>query len=132
MIDHLSFYATDFPATKKFYDATLPTLGYGVVMEMVAEWNPDWPTQRICAYGPPKKPTLWLTEKKERASPRHIAFVAPDRAAVTAFHTAALAASGVDDGAPGPRPMYHPNYYGAFVIDPDGNHVEAVCHRADG
>ena len=59
----------------------------------------------------------------------HVAFTAPDRATVEEFHAAALAAGGIDNGAPGPRPIYHPHYYGAFVLDPDGNNIKAVCHR---
>jgi catechol 2,3-dioxygenase-like lactoylglutathione lyase family enzyme len=131
MIDHLSFYATDYAKTKSFYEKALAPLGYGLVMELVAEWEKDWPTRRYCAFGPPKKGTLWIGEVKEkdRATGRHVAFVAKDRAAVDAFHAAALAAGGKDNGGPGPRPVYHANYYGAFVIDPDGNNVEAVCHQ---
>ena len=62
----------------------------------------------------------------------HIAFIAPDRATVDAFHVAALAAGGRDNGAPGLRPRYHADYYGAYVLDPDGHNVEAVCHRPEG
>ena len=69
---------------------------------------------------------------KEAASPRHVAFAAPDRAAVAAFHAAGLAAGGQDHGEPGPRPIYHEHYYGSFVLDPDGNNVEAVCHAPEG
>jgi catechol 2,3-dioxygenase-like lactoylglutathione lyase family enzyme len=130
MIDHLSFYATDFAKTKAFYEKALAPLGYGLVMELVAEWDKEWPTRRHCAFGPPKKACLWIGEVKEKATPRHVAFVATDRAAVDAFHAAALAAGGKDNGAPGPRPVYHAGYYGAFVIDPDGNNVEAVCHKS--
>jgi catechol 2,3-dioxygenase-like lactoylglutathione lyase family enzyme len=132
MIDHLSFYATDFAKTKAFYEKALAPLGYAVVVEMVAEWDPAWPTRRYCGFGLPHKPCLWIAEVKEadRATPRHCAFVARDRAAVDAFHAAALAAGGKDNGPPGPRAVYHPNYYGAFVFDPDGNNVEAVCHES--
>ena len=69
-----------------------------------------------------------MVEAKQAYTPRHLAFLAPDRAAVAAFHEAALRAGGKDHGAPGPRPIYHEHYYGAFVLDPDGNNVEAVCH----
>jgi catechol 2,3-dioxygenase-like lactoylglutathione lyase family enzyme len=81
--------------------------------------------------GQNNKPSLWLHDSKERTAPLHIAFVAANRAEVEAFYTAALAAGGKDNGAPGLRPHYHPNYYGAFVIGPDGHNVEAVCHRAE-
>ncbi len=120
MIDHLSFYATNFPSSKRFYESALAPLGYQVVMEMVSSWDKEFPTRRLCAFGPPKKPIF----------PRHIAFAAMDCSAVDAFHKAGLSAGGTDNGAPGPRPIYHPGYYGAFVVDPDGNNVEAVCHRS--
>jgi catechol 2,3-dioxygenase-like lactoylglutathione lyase family enzyme len=76
------------------------------------------------------KPQLWLSHGEPPASPLHIAFAARNRAEVDAFHAAALAAGGKDNGAPGLRPHYHPNYYGAFAIDPDGHNIEAVCHSA--
>lgn len=128
MIDHLSTYATDFAKTKAFYDATLATLGYGLVTEMVATWNPEWPTQRLAAYGTAGKPQLWLIERKTPLGGGHVAFKAPDRASVHAWHAAAVANGGTDDGAPGPREMYSPTYYAAFAIDPDGNHLEVVTH----
>jgi catechol 2,3-dioxygenase-like lactoylglutathione lyase family enzyme len=131
MIDHLSTYATDYEKTKAFYAAAFAPLDYSVQMEMVAEWNPEWPTQRMCAFGPKGKPAYWLSEVKQAATPRHIAFAAKDRAAVTAFYQAGLATGGRDNGAPGLRPIYHENYYGAFLLDPDGNNVEAVCHMPE-
>ena len=129
MIDHLSTYATDFDATIAFYDRALAALGYERNVNMVSEWDPEWPDRRICAYGPGSRPVYWVSEVREAASPRHVAFSARDNAAVDAFYEAALAAGGRDNGAPGPRPHYHPGYYGAFVLDPDGNNVEAVCHK---
>lgn len=128
MIDHLSTYATDFDATQKFYDAAFSALGFERNVNMVTSWDPENPTRRICAYGEGKKPTFWIGEADEAASPRHIAFVAKDRAAVDAFYKAGLEAGGKDNGAPGERPQYHPGYYGAFLLDPDGNNVEAVHH----
>lgn len=128
MIDHLTTYATDFAATKSFYDAVLPALGYQLNVETVASWDPEFPTRRLCAYGPGKKPSFWLAEVTEASTPRHVAFAAPDRAAVDAFYAAGLAAGGADNGAPGERPIYHPGYYGGFLLDPDGNNVEAVHH----
>lgn len=127
MIDHISTYATDFPATKRFYEAAFEPLGHKVQTEMVTSWDPDFPERRICAFGPDRA-VFWVIETKEQVTPRHIAFAAPDRAAVRAFHTRALEAGGQDNGAPGPRPMYHEHYFGAFALDPDGNNVEAVCH----
>lgn len=128
MIDHTSSYATDFEAAKAFYQAALAELGYGVQLEMTFDADPDLPGRRAAAFGPPGNPTFWVIETLVAYTPRHTAFVATDRNAVDAFHRAGLAAGGQDFGAPGPRPIYHPNYYGAFLTDPDGNNVEAVCH----
>ncbi len=129
MIDHLSTYCTDFDATRAFYSSVLPPLGYEKVVDTVSSWDAEWPTRRLCAYGPPGKPAFWVIEVKQPASPRHVAFAAASRPAVDAFHAAALEVGAKDNGAPGPRPIYHPNYYGAFALDPDGNNVEAVCHQ---
>jgi len=126
VIHHLSFYATDYAATKKFYEAALAPLGSGVTAEFTASWNPQWPTQRLCAFGPGDKKVLWVIEAKEKPSPRHVAFSAKTQAEVAAFYQAGLAAGGTDNGPPGPRADYSPGYYGAFVIDPDGNNIEAV------
>ena len=131
MIDHLSFYATDFAPTKRFYDAVLPGLGYPCTTEMVASWDPDFPERRMAAYGADRKPSFWIIEVREAASPRHVAFRAASRSDVDAFHAAAIAVGAPDHGAPGLRPEYHENYYGAFVLDPDGNNVEAVCGLAE-
>ncbi len=128
MIDHLTTYATDFDATQTFYDAVFSPLGYSRNVNMVTSWDPENPTRRICAYGVGDKPTFWIAEVDAASSPRHTAFVAPDRAAVDAFYNAGLEAGGKDNGAPGERPQYHPGYYGAFLLDPDGNNVEAVRH----
>jgi catechol 2,3-dioxygenase-like lactoylglutathione lyase family enzyme len=131
MIDHLSTYAIDYVATKRFYDAVLPGLGYPLALELVMTWNADWPTQRCCAYGENGKPTFWVIEAREKATPRHIAFRATSRTAVSAFHRDGLAAGAGDHGAPGLRPHYHPGYYGAFLLDPDSNNVEAVCRAPE-
>ena len=130
MIDHLTTYATDFDATKAFYDATLPSLGYPLQVEMVTEWDPEFPTRRLVAYGPGSA-CFWICEVREtdRATPRHMAFAAADRESVEGFYANALAAGGRDNGEPGPRPHYHKHYFGAFVLDPDGNNVEAVCRQ---
>ena len=128
MIDHYSTYTTDFPATKDFYEATLGALGYGVQFEMAMDEDPDLPGRRACSFGPEGRSVFWVVETLEAASPRHVAFTAADRVAVSAFHEAGLAAGGSDHGAPGLRPIYHEHYYGSFLLDPDGNNVEAVCH----
>lgn len=130
MIDHLSTYTTQFDAAQRFYDAALTPLGYGRTMDLVATWDGEFPNRRMAAWGPPGKRILWLIEVKEAPSPRHIAFQAPSRKAVQAFFDAALEAGGFDNGGPGVREQYHPTYFGAFVLDPDQNNVEAVFHGA--
>lgn len=128
MIDHLSTYTTDFPASKRFYESTLATLGYAIQAEMKMDADPDLPGRRACAFGPTGRPVFWVIETLEAASPRHVAFTAANRGAVVAFYEAGLAAGGSDHGAPGVRAIYHEHYYGGFLTDPDGNNVEAVCH----
>lgn len=122
MIDHLGLPATDYERSKAFFLKALAPLGVDVVME-----GPYG-----VGIGLPGKPTLWLHQSAQAVSPLHLAFSAQNRSQVDAFHAAALAAGGQDNGGPGLRPHYHPNYYGAFVIGPDGHNVEAVCHRPEG
>jgi len=121
MFDHVGFRVKDLTASRAFYLAALAPLGVGVAME-----GPYG-----VGLGRGGKPSLWLSQGESSASPLHIAFAAKNRAEVDAFHAAALAAGGQDNGRPGLRPHYHPNYYGAFAIDPDGHNIEAVCHSAD-
>ena len=128
MIDHLTLLVSDFARSKAFYTAALGPLGYEVVMEVSRDQLPDLPFERSAGLVVKGKPDLWLRPEEGALTPTHVAFRAPSRAAVDAFHAAALAAGGVDHGAPGLRPYYHPNYYGAFVLDPDGYNVEAVTH----
>ena len=99
--------------------------------EMTFDTDPDLPGRRACAFGPAGKTTFWVIEVRQASSPRHIAFAAPDRRAVAEFHRAGLSAGGRDLGLPGPRPIYHADYYGGFLTDPDGNNVEAVCHSPE-
>jgi catechol 2,3-dioxygenase-like lactoylglutathione lyase family enzyme len=120
MIDHVSLRVSDFARSKAFYSDALRPLGYEVVMEF----------DSVAGFGAQGKPDFWIAEGEPRA-PIHVAFASPDRATVDAFHEAALAAGAKDNGPPGVRPHYHEQYYGAFVHDPDGNNVEAVCHRAE-
>ena len=127
MIDHISIGVTDFERARTFYDAALTPLGYRRVMEFGTS----------VGYGN-GHPTFWIGVPEpspdapggysEPAPGVHIAFAARDRAAVDAFFRAATAAGGRDNGGPGVRPHYHPDYYAAFVVDPDGNRIEAVCH----
>lgn len=128
MIDHLSTYATDYLKTKKFYEASFSALGYSLQEEFVADWNESFPSQRMCAFGVNGEPTFWIIETKEKSTPRHVAFSAKFRSHVDCFYSEAVNNGGTDNGAPGLRSIYHENYYSAFIIDPDGNNVEAVCH----
>jgi catechol 2,3-dioxygenase-like lactoylglutathione lyase family enzyme len=118
MLDHLAINVSDYARSKAFYLEALKPLDYELVMEFEG---------RAGGLGAGGKPDFWLRQGEPQA-PLHVAFHAPDRATVDAFHAAALAAGGADNGAPGVREHYHPNYYGAFVFDPDGNNVEAVNH----
>jgi len=127
MIDHVGFEVSDFERSKAFYEAALAPLGIELLMEpaegAAAGFGKE--TER----GP--KPFFWIGARGRPAvSGAHFAFGARSTEQVDAFHAAALAAGGTENGAPGLRPIYHPGYYGAFVLDPDGNNVEAVCHRA--
>jgi catechol 2,3-dioxygenase-like lactoylglutathione lyase family enzyme len=125
MIDHISLGVSDLQRSKAFYDAALRPLGYTRIMEV----------PEAIGYGADRKPAFWIgvpDGAKVSAGPgTHVAFAAPSRAAVTAFYEAALKAGGRDNGKPGLRPEYHPNYFGAFVVDPSGHHVEAVCHTPE-
>jgi len=118
-LDHIGFTVADFAKTKAFYVATLAPLGIGIVSE-----GEGW-----ALMGRPDKPELWFGIGTP-TGPIHLAFAADTQDAVRAFHAAALAAGGRDNGAPGIRGHYHPNYFGAFVFDPDGHNLEAVCHVA--
>lgn len=131
MIDHVSTYTTHFDAAKKFYDAALGALGFSCTVEMVTTWDPEFPTGRIAAYGTPQKASLWVIEKKTKHSKHHTGFTAANRKAVHSFYEAGLANGGTDDGAPGPRAHYSPAYYGGFLLDPDGNSVEASTHTPE-
>lgn len=128
MIDHLSTYATNFDSTRRFYEQVFAVLSYSVQAELTFDDDPDLPGRRVCAFGPQGNAVFWVIESNETYTPRHVAFSAKDRSVVDAFHEAGLACGAQDNGPPGERPIYHPDYYGAFLLDPDGNNVEAVCH----
>ncbi|MFN2468972.1 MAG: VOC family protein [Gaiellaceae bacterium] len=119
MIDHVSIRVRDRAESKRFYETALAPLGIGVLHE----------SPHVLGFGG-RAGSLWINEG-EPTEALHIAFAAPDRATVDAFHAAATGAGYRDNGAPGERPVYHPGYYGAFVLDPDGNNVEAVFHDRD-
>ncbi len=121
MLDHISLRVQDFDRAVSFYKAALAPIGYEVIMEFPG----------FVGMGEKGKPDLWITKSDKPSNPTHVALRC-DRARVDAFHAAGLAAGGTDDGPPGVRTLYHPNYYGAFVLDPEGNSVEAVCHDGPG
>ena len=127
MIDHTGIRVANFATAKTFYDAVFAALGGGLIMTVPKEYTEG---MNVVGYGR-DKPDYWLREGGEPGPGRHIAFTARSHAEVDAFYAAALAAGGRDNGGPGPRPQYHENYYGAFVFDPDGNNIEAVCHAPD-
>ncbi len=124
MIDHTGVKMSNPAQSRRFYEQALAPLGYAVLMELPKEHTGGIV---VLGLGVAPKADFWLQEAqpKERS---HIAFAASSRKQVDEFYKAALAAGGKDNGAPGPRPHYHPNYYGAFVLDPDGHNIEAVCH----
>lgn len=125
MIDHVGLSVRDFQQSKRFYTAALAPLGYTLLRELSAEQTGD---QEHAGFGVAPKPDFWIGAGAVNGQPVHLAFRVAKRALVDAFYAAALAAGGRDNGAPGLRPHYHANYYGAFVIDPDGHNIEAVCH----
>lgn len=126
MLDHIGFGVRDFDRARSFYLAALAPLGMGIMMEVGPE---ETGGQAYVGFGAGGKPFFWIGGGQALSGRMHVAFAAPDRAAVDAFYRAAIAAGGADNGAPGLRPHYHSNYYGAFVLDPDGHNIEAVCHR---
>ncbi|MGE0788033.1 MAG: VOC family protein [Sandaracinaceae bacterium] len=130
MIDHISLIVRDYQASKAFYLAALGPLGYELVMEITRAQVPSLPYDEVAGLGAGGKPDLWIRPAEGAIAPTHIAFAASSTEQVDAFHRAALEAGGKDNGPPGPRPVYHPGYYGAFVLDPDGYNVEAVFHGA--
>ncbi|WHZ19051.1 MAG: hypothetical protein OJF55_001200 [Rhodanobacteraceae bacterium] len=126
MLDHIGFPVSNFLHSKKFYEAALAPLGIGIVMEVTAEQTGG---TSHAGFGEAGKPYFWIGDGEGMLRGRfHVAFTARTRADVGAFHQAALAAGGRDNGKPGLRPHYHEHYYGAFVLDPDGHNIEAVCH----
>ncbi len=121
-IDHISLTVSDYDAAKKFYAAALKPLGWKMMMEF----------GRTAGFGVDGKPYLWIAEGKKKTRPHvHVALGAPTRKAVDAFHKAAIKAGGSDNGKPGLRLDYHPTYYAAFVLDPNGHNIEAVTHQPE-
>jgi catechol 2,3-dioxygenase-like lactoylglutathione lyase family enzyme len=128
MIDHIGIGASNFDASKRFYDAALAALEIVPIMEVTAEQSGGY---HGIGYGKKSKPFSWLGDNGPRGTGVHVVFSASSRSQVDAFYAAALLAGGKDNGSPGLRPHYHPFYYAAFVIDPDGLNVEAVCHTPE-
>lgn len=126
MLDHLGLAVSDFEGSKAFYRKALAPLALSLQMEVTAEQTG---ADAHAGFGSDGKPFFWIGSGRRAATGVHVAFAANSRAEVDAFYRAALAAGGRDNGAPGLRPHYHANYYGAFVLDPDGNNIEAVCHK---
>jgi catechol 2,3-dioxygenase-like lactoylglutathione lyase family enzyme len=120
VIDHISIRVSDYERSKRFYVMALAPLGYTLLMERT--WGAGFGKELI--------PDFSITQGVPSPS-THVAFASPDRATVDAFYAAAIAAGASDNGAPGLCPEYHPSYYGAFVLDPDGYNIEAVCHRPE-
>ena len=126
MIDHSGYNVSDFVRSKAFYTQALGAIGYQLLAEFPAAVTGS---VDVAGFGEPPKPDFWIAAGEVNRPPIHIAFRVASRVLVDRFHAAALAAGGHDNGAPGPRPHYHAHYYGAFVLDPDGHNVEAVCHN---
>ena len=124
MLDHVGISVSDYARSKRFYTAALAPLGIALIMEPVPEQADSG--AGACGFGTDHKPFFWIGAEAT-VGHSHVAFAVPDRATVDAFHKAAIAAGARDNGAPGLRAHYHPNYYGAFVLDPDGHNIEAVC-----
>ena len=125
MFSHVTLGTNDFAKAEKFYDAVMAVLGHPVMFK----------ANGTAAYGMPAGPKVFIVPPFDGKAAKpgngvHVAFLVTERSTVDAFHKAALEHGGSDEGAPGPRPHYHPNYYGAYARDPDGNKLQAVCHRA--
>lgn len=126
-IDHLNIAVSDIDRSRTFYTAAFAAIG----VEELLYVGPEHGTEsggRMVGYGKGEKPFFWILDNRQVGGGTHVAFSVPSRELVDAFHAAALSAGGTDNGGPGLRTRYHPNYYGAFVLDPDGINVEAVCH----
>ena len=125
MIDHIGIDVSDFEKSKVFYSAALQGIDYTLLQQFPASVTGKFD---VAGFGEDNKPDFWISGGGPTRPPTHVAFRVTSRTLVDAFHRAALAAGGTDNGGPGLRPRYHPNYYGAFVLDPDGHNIEAVCH----
>ena len=129
MIDHMGISVSDIARSRAFYEAALKPLGFAVRREASSDQTESGGT--ALGFGVGGESIFWIGDNEAVGQGTHVAFRVRDRATVDAFHAAALAAGGTDHGAPGLRPHYGPNYYAAFVLDPDGANIEAVCYEGE-
>jgi catechol 2,3-dioxygenase-like lactoylglutathione lyase family enzyme len=125
ILDHIGIKVSDFERSKAFYREALGTLGIGLLSDLTFGGD------RIAGFGK-ERPTFWISNGLSTRGETHVAFTAASRAEVQAFYSVGLSMGGRDNGAPGIRAQYHPDYYGAYVLDPDGHNVEAVCIGKEG
>lgn len=128
MFDHVGFAVSNLKKSTAFYTAALQPLGLKLLMELTAQQTGSG---AHAGFGAAPKAFFWIGDHGSPCTGMHVAFTAQTRAQVVQFYEAALKAGGRDNGKPGVRPHYHDNYYGAFVFDPDGNNIEAVCHKPE-
>jgi catechol 2,3-dioxygenase-like lactoylglutathione lyase family enzyme len=128
MIDHTGVSVSDIARSTEFYTKALSAIGYALLLEFPASVTGH---TDVAGFGEPQKADFWISKGLPNNPPIHVAFRVSSRAQVDAFYRAAMAAGGRDNGAPGTRPHYHEHYYGAFVLDPDGHNIEAVCHSPE-
>jgi catechol 2,3-dioxygenase-like lactoylglutathione lyase family enzyme len=129
ILDHIEFAVADVERSRRFYEEALRPFGMTVIVHVGPERSRTGGTRY--GLGRDGYPRIWFHDGEAPGSPIHLALATADRHVVDAFHQAAIAAGGMDNGAPGVREHYHPDYYAAFVLDPDGNNVEAVCQMPD-
>lgn len=125
MIDHIGIDVSDYETSKRFYSAALQGIDYALLQQFPASMTG---TVDVAGFGQHHQPDFWISGGGATKPPTHVAFRVTSRALVDGFYKAAIAAGGTDNGEPGLRPQYHPHYYAAFVRDPDGHNIEAVCH----
>jgi catechol 2,3-dioxygenase-like lactoylglutathione lyase family enzyme len=126
MIDHTGISVRDIKKSKAFYTRALAPIGYTLLAEFPGSVTGS---SDVAGFGVAPRPDFWIASGTSNLPPIHVAFRVENRLLVDEFHKAAMAAGGRDNGGPGVRAHYHPNYYGAFVLDPDGHNVEVVCHN---
>jgi len=125
MLDHIGISVSEYKKSKSFYELALKPIGYKMLYEVPKEHTGGL---GVCGFGEPSGPDFWISEGTPNQPPIHIAFRVDSQKKVDDFYQSAIEAGGKDNGKPGLRPQYHPNYYGAFVLDPDGHNIEAVFH----